>query len=786
MAFVLGNRVKESCTAPGTGTVTLLGAATGYQTFSSGIGANNTTYYVIADQTGANWEVGFGTLGSGGTTLARTTVYASSNSGSLVNFSSGTQDVFCDYPANRSVEQSDVGTSPNQIPLNQYLGTMAFQDQAGVNIIGGTATLSGVTVNGSTVPTNGVYLPAANTVGIATASTARLQIGATGGVSIGNTTDPGATNLSVTGTSASGSDGIHGNASTTYVTVKGDTSYPGIYATGGTNTPLVLQPLGTGALQAQKTDSTATGGNARGANAVDWQTVRETASKVASSNNSAILGGYGNGVSGGYASIGGGYRNIINSFPNGSQSFIGAGETNTITGYDSAIVTGAANLAYGQFAFIGGGQTNQANPSASITTGITTLATTAGTTINVNSANANIKVGQLITGTGFVNSPPYTYATSAVVTGTTAGNTAFTSTGSSISGTTLTIGTVTAGTVAAGQVLTGTGVTAGTYIVSNISGSGSGSTWTVSASQTVASTAITGTGYTFTVSQNTTVAQGITMTFYSPHAIVVGGGNNQATGAYSFIGGGGDGGTATNRNTASGDWSFVGGGRGNTASGIASFIGGGGTSGTSSAVGNTASGANSTIGGGYSNVASGTGSSVLGGLYNQATGNFSTVLGATDGFTRGIIGNFVFGIGNTSINYGQAQSGLLVLQAQTTDATATVLVSNTTVAGTTNQVILPNNSAYYFKGFLVAGVTGAGNSKGWEISGVIKRGANAASTVMVGTPTVTSSYADSGASTWTVTATADTTNGGLAVTVTGAAATTIRWVCKVETTEMTF
>jgi hypothetical protein len=103
MAFVLADRVKESCAAPGTGTVTLLGAATGYKSFSAGIGANNITYYTIADQGGANWEVGIGTIGAGGTTLARTTVLASSNSNSLVNFSSGTQDVFCDYPAAKAV-----------------------------------------------------------------------------------------------------------------------------------------------------------------------------------------------------------------------------------------------------------------------------------------------------------------------------------------------------------------------------------------------------------------------------------------------------------------------------------------------------------------------------------------------------------------------------------------------------------------------------------------------------------------------------------------------------------
>ena len=119
MALVIADRVKESCTSPGTGTVTLLGAATGYRTFSAGVGASNTTYYVIADQSGANWEVGLGTVGSGGTTLARTTVLSSSNSGSLVNFSSGSQDVFCDYTAETAILASNnPGTSGQVLTSN--------------------------------------------------------------------------------------------------------------------------------------------------------------------------------------------------------------------------------------------------------------------------------------------------------------------------------------------------------------------------------------------------------------------------------------------------------------------------------------------------------------------------------------------------------------------------------------------------------------------------------------------------------------------------------------------
>lgn len=98
MALVLKDRVKETTTTTGTGTITLAGASTGYQSFSA-VGNGNTTYYTIADQTGTNWEVGIGTYTASGTTLSRDTVLSSSNSGALVNFGSGTKDVFVTYPS---------------------------------------------------------------------------------------------------------------------------------------------------------------------------------------------------------------------------------------------------------------------------------------------------------------------------------------------------------------------------------------------------------------------------------------------------------------------------------------------------------------------------------------------------------------------------------------------------------------------------------------------------------------------------------------------------------------
>lgn len=102
MAFVVKDRVRETCSSPGVGTVTLLGAVTGYVTFSV-IGNANSTYYCIADQSGSNWEVGIGTYTASGTTLSRDTVLSNSaGTTAKINFSSGTQDVFVTYPSSRS------------------------------------------------------------------------------------------------------------------------------------------------------------------------------------------------------------------------------------------------------------------------------------------------------------------------------------------------------------------------------------------------------------------------------------------------------------------------------------------------------------------------------------------------------------------------------------------------------------------------------------------------------------------------------------------------------------
>jgi hypothetical protein len=100
MALVVKDRVQETTTTTGTGTITLAGAVTGFQSFSV-IGNANTTYYTIA--AGSQFEVGIGTYTSSGTTLSRDTILESSNGGSAVDFSAGIKNVFVTYPAERAL-----------------------------------------------------------------------------------------------------------------------------------------------------------------------------------------------------------------------------------------------------------------------------------------------------------------------------------------------------------------------------------------------------------------------------------------------------------------------------------------------------------------------------------------------------------------------------------------------------------------------------------------------------------------------------------------------------------
>jgi hypothetical protein len=118
MALVLADRVLETTTTSGSGTISLAGASVGYQGFSTGVGNGNQTYYTIASQSATEWEVGIGTYTSVGDTLSRDTVLASSAGGAKVGFSAGTKQVFVTYPAGKSVfftESGNISVSSGKI-----------------------------------------------------------------------------------------------------------------------------------------------------------------------------------------------------------------------------------------------------------------------------------------------------------------------------------------------------------------------------------------------------------------------------------------------------------------------------------------------------------------------------------------------------------------------------------------------------------------------------------------------------------------------------------------------
>jgi hypothetical protein len=155
MPLVLKDRVREQSTTTGTGSFTLTGAVTGFQSFSSAIGNTNTTYYTITDNT--NWEVGLGTVSAGA--LSRDTVLSSSNAGSLVDFPAGTKDVFCTYPASDAVYQDSTNTvyapqfaASNGLSTYNATITSDFTFPTGHNAVSSsTSTVD----NGVTVTLNG-------------------------------------------------------------------------------------------------------------------------------------------------------------------------------------------------------------------------------------------------------------------------------------------------------------------------------------------------------------------------------------------------------------------------------------------------------------------------------------------------------------------------------------------------------------------------------------------------------------------------------------------------------
>jgi hypothetical protein len=206
MALVLKDRVRETTTTTGTGTITLAGAVSGFQSFVN-IGNANTTYYTIAG--GTEWEVGLGTYTLSSTTLSRDTVLESSNGGSLVNFSSGTKDVFVTYPAEKSIYQNASSianiTSLDVTTALGYTPGTATYPGAGIAVSTGSAWTTSLTApSGTIVGTTDTQTLSAKTLTSpiisSISNTGTLTLPTSTDTLVGRATTDSLTNKTLTGT----------------------------------------------------------------------------------------------------------------------------------------------------------------------------------------------------------------------------------------------------------------------------------------------------------------------------------------------------------------------------------------------------------------------------------------------------------------------------------------------------------------------------------------------------------------------------------------------------------
>jgi hypothetical protein len=226
MALVLADRVQETSTSSGTGTFTLGGAVSGYQSFATGIGSGNTVYYTIYDSTSFDWEVGLGTF-TAPSTLARTTVYANSlGTTAFISFAGNTTSVFATYPGGKAVSTDTLATPPAIGGTTPAAGTFTTLSSTGTATFGTGSSAYWSAIGGSAP---------------------NLRSTAGGTIDIG-----GANNLSIrTNTTTEQLRVTNTTSAVNYQTITGSaTNFAPIHSVAGSdaNISLAFQPKGTGAI----------------------------------------------------------------------------------------------------------------------------------------------------------------------------------------------------------------------------------------------------------------------------------------------------------------------------------------------------------------------------------------------------------------------------------------------------------------------------------------------------------------------------------------------------------
>jgi len=721
MALIIADLVQETTSTTGTGTLTLTGAVSGFQTFAT-IGNANTTYYRI--KSGTDSEVGIGTYTASGTTLSRDTVlYSSAGGTTLITVASGAT-VICTYPAERAVSLDAVG--------NLGVGVQTATSKAAITDItlAASGALAGTLLDlaqtwGTTASPTAIKLNVTNTASGSTAKLMDLQVGGSSVFAIsktGQATIP--TNVSFAfGTSNvndSGGSLFVSAASSLFLRSNGSSSVMAL-----TSPDAILTSLGSYSW------------GSSGLSTPDLKIYRDATNTLAQRNgtNSQTFRAY----------------NTYTDASNFERASIGFSRptTTSFTGYISNGVSGTTGTILNVTAVASGvitsGETLSAGASGSITGLI---------------GNASF--------TGYIST----------VSGTPGG-----------AGTALTTSAVTNGTIAIGQIITGTGISANTIIVS-----GSGTSWVVGVSQTVASTTVTGTGGTGAIGTYLVTSQlvgtvaspvaGITGTRYSDILYAIVNAESAGTGAANI-------GIAlspkgTGAITAQVPDGTIAGGNARGANAIDLQ--------TSRAV-NTqvASGSGSIILGGHNNTSSGI-DSTAGGFFCSTIGNYSISFGSQNLSAGGsslafgtqsvtnTTNQLTLGTSRFSTN-GDAQISFIPIKGTTTDATLTLIGScyipaSTTYAVTVDMVARTSagvENGFFSRRFIIKKTGAFDVGIDFVPTGTTTNGQ------LIGTDITSSGIA------WvTNPMTFGLSAGSFIISVTGVASTSIRWVAKVSLVEVGF